>query len=174
SIFHADEDATGSREARKTLLREGFQAFLDHPAVGLGAGQFMDYRTNEREAPWRETHNAVLQVAAELGVGGLIVFIIVICSGFAAALRTGAALRRAGRRRRIRAPDTGRARREPLELYAAALIASLTGWLVAAMVASVASSGTLYLVLGLAAALRDIAQRELIGAVAPAKHRAAA
>jgi O-antigen ligase len=175
SIFNADEDPTGSREARKTLLREGYQAFLDHPAVGLGAGQFMNYRTDERQAPWRETHNAVLQVAAELGVGGLIVFVIVISSGFVAAVRTGKALRRARqKRRKERASEALLARREPLELYAAALIASLTGWLVAAMFASVAYYWTLYLVLALATALRDIAQRELVGAMAPAKRRMAA
>ena len=176
SIFNAEEDPTGSREARKTLLREGYQAFLDNPTVGLGAGQFMNYRTGDRDAPWRETHNAVLQVAAELGVGGLVIFIIVIGSGFAAAVRTGSALRRARRRRKAREPAHVRTRREPLELYAAALVASLTGWLVAAMFASVAYYWTLYLVLGLATALRDITQRELVGAVQPAagRQRAAA
>jgi O-antigen ligase len=175
SIFNAEEDPTGSREARKTLLREGYQAFLDNPTVGLGAGQFMNYRTGDREAPWRETHNAVLQVAAELGVGGLVIFILVIGSGFAAAVRTGSALRRARRRRKVREPAHVRTRRDPLELYAAALVASLTGWLVAAMFASVAYYWTLYLVLGLATALRDITQRELVG-VRPAvrSQRAAA
>ena len=161
SIFNADEDPTGSREARKTLLREAYQAFLDNPAVGLGAGQFMNYRTDDRQAPWRETHNAMLQVAAELGVGGLTVFLVIIGSGFTAAVRTGKALRRARRQRRIRAPDATFFRREPLELYAAALVASLTGWLVAAMFASVAYYWTLYLVLGLATTLRDITKREL-------------
>jgi hypothetical protein len=46
-------------------------------------------------------------------------------------------------------------------LYAAAVLASLTGWLIAAMFASVAYYWTLYLVLGLAITLRDIALREL-------------
>jgi O-antigen ligase len=174
SIFNADEDPTGSREARKTLLREGYQAFLEHPAVGLGAGQFMNYRTDDRQAPWRETHNAVLQVAAELGVGGLLAFVVIIGSGFTAAVRTGNALRVARRRRKLRLPELTRTRREPLELYAAALIASLTGWLVAAMFASVAYYWTLYLVLALATALRDITNRELVGAVATAKRRVAA
>jgi O-antigen ligase len=175
SIFNAEEDPTGSREARKTLLREGYEAFLEHPAVGLGAGQFMNYRTDERQVPWRETHNAVLQVAAELGVGGLIVFVIIIGSGFAAAVRTGKALRGARqRRRKVRLSGQLLARREPLELYSAALIASLTGWLVAAMFASVAYYWTLYLVLALATALRDITNRELLGAVTPAKQKVAA
>ena len=157
SIFNPDEDATGSREARKRLLRDGYQAFLENPITGLGAGQFMNYNPiNRKEEAWRETHNAVLQVASELGGGGLIIFVALVSSGFIGALKTGAALRRARPPRRARSPDTSRVRREPLELYAAALIASLTGWLVAAMFASVAYYWTLYLVLGLATALRNV------------------
>jgi len=41
------------------------------------------------------------------------------------------------------------------------VLASLTGWLVAAMFASVAYYWTLYLVLGLAITLRDITLREV-------------
>jgi hypothetical protein len=48
-----------------------------------------------------------------------------------------------------------------LELYSAAVLASLTGWVVAAMFASVAYYWTLYLVLGLAITLRDITLREV-------------
>jgi F0F1-type ATP synthase assembly protein I len=46
-------------------------------------------------------------------------------------------------------------------MYASAMLASLTGWLIAAMFASVAYYWTLYLVLGLAIALREIARREV-------------
>jgi hypothetical protein len=46
-------------------------------------------------------------------------------------------------------------------LYAAAVLASLTGWAVAAMFASVAYYWTLYLVLGLSITLRDITLREV-------------
>lgn len=161
SIFNPDEDPTGSREARKRLLREGYQTFLENWTVGIGAGQFQNYRPEERDEPWRETHNAVLQVAAEMGVGGLVVFLVIIGSGFVAAYRAAAALRKLRRQRRPRGPDPGRARREPLELYAAAMAASLTGWFVAAMFASVAYYWTLYLVLGLAVALRDLTLREV-------------
>jgi hypothetical protein len=46
-------------------------------------------------------------------------------------------------------------------MYAAGFTASLAGWFVAALFASVAYYWTLYLVLGLALALRDIVQAEL-------------
>lgn len=174
SIFNADEDPTGSREARKQLLREGYQAFRENPVFGVGAGQFMNYSPDDREGAWRETHNAVLQVASELGLVGLVIFVLLVGSGFAAASRAGSALRRARQQpgaRRLRGPDArGPSARGPtpqgtrrgsLELYAAALMAGLAGWVFAAMFASVAYYWTLYIVLGLAAAHRDITLREV-------------
>ena len=162
SIFNPEEDPTGSREARKRLLRDGYQAFRENPVLGLGAGQFMNYNPEGRkEEAWRETHNAVLQVASELGVVGLVIFVVLVGSGFAGALRAGATLRRARRRGSTREPRTSRAQLQPRELFAAAVVASLTGWVMAAMFASVAYYWTLYLVLGIAAANRDITAREM-------------
>ena len=161
SIFNPEEDPTGSREARKRLLREGYAAFLQNPVVGVGAGQFQNYLPEERQEAWRETHNAVLQVAAELGVVGVLVFTFIVISGFIAVRRAGQALRRVRRQRQARAPDPAGVRRQPLELYTAAMLASLIGWFAAAMFASVAYYWTFYLVLGLAAALRDITLREV-------------
>jgi O-antigen ligase len=166
SIFNPEEDPTGSREARKRLLGEAYRAYLDHPVFGLGAGQFHNYNPSNREEVWREAHNAWLQVASELGTGGLIVFAVIVGSGFAAGLQAGKRLRRARALRRSqksREPAELLTRREPLELYAAALVASLTGWVVAAMFASVAYYWTLYLVLGLAITLRDITVRDIGG-----------
>ena len=54
-------------------------------------------------------------------------------------------------------------------MYASAVLASLTGWVVAAMFASVAYYWTLYLVLGLAVTLRDITFREVAASGAPAR-----
>jgi hypothetical protein len=74
SITDKDLDQTGSREARSRLLRESYDAFLAHPLTGVGAGQFKNYNPDGREEAWREAHNVVLQVAAELGVSGLMIF----------------------------------------------------------------------------------------------------
>ena len=163
SIFNPEEDPTGSREARKRLLREAYHAYLEHPVLGLGAGQFHNYNPTNREETWREAHNAWLQVASELGTGGLIIFAIIVGSGFAAGLQAVKALRRASARHRRKSREQAvvAARREPLQMYAAAVLASLTGWVVAAMFASVAYYWTLYLVLGLAITLRDITLREV-------------
>jgi putative inorganic carbon (hco3(-)) transporter len=171
SIFNPEEDPTGSREARKVLLREGYEAFLQNPIVGLGAGQFQNHQPDARDGAWRETHNAVLQVASELGIGGLVVFIVLIGSGFAAVFRASSILRRKHSRRRARDVDPSFARRDALKLYTAAMAASLMGWFAAAMFASVAYYWTFYLVLGLAVALRDITVREFQEEAAPRRSR---
>jgi O-antigen ligase len=165
SIFNSEEDDTGSREARKRLLTEAYHAYLEYPVLGLGAGQFVNYNPSGREEVWREAHNAFLQVASELGTVGLVVFGLVVGSGFAAALQAGRSLRRARTRYSRNSPEPVelRSRRDPLELYSAALVASLTGWVVAAMFASVAYYWTLYLVLALAITMRDITLREISG-----------
>ena len=107
-------------------------------------------------------------MASELGTGGLLIFAVIVGSGFVAGVQAGRALRRA-RQQHNRSRESSKksarwlARREPLELYAAAVLASLTGWLMAAMFASVAYYWTLYLVLGLAISLREITRREIGG-----------
>ena len=80
---------TGSREARKRLLREAYQAYLDHPVFGLGAGQFHNYNPSDREETWHEAHNAWLQVASELGTGGVLIFAVIVGSGFVAGVQAG-------------------------------------------------------------------------------------
>ncbi|HWQ00239.1 MAG TPA: O-antigen ligase family protein, partial [Vicinamibacterales bacterium] len=153
SIFDAEKDPTGSREARKRLMREGYQAFLEHPLTGVGAGQFQNYKPEAREEAWRETHNVVLQVASELGAAGLAVFVFLVATAFRGAV---SAVRRA------RSP-AGRATpgADWLRLFGVALVASLVGWLVAAMFASVAYYWTFYYLLAASAAMADLARREI-------------
>ncbi|HXW08855.1 MAG TPA: O-antigen ligase family protein [Vicinamibacterales bacterium] len=156
SIVNADEDPTGSREARKTLMREGLQAFFENPVLGVGAGQFKNYRPEYREEAWRETHNAVLQVAAELGIGGLLIFGGMIVVGFSGVSTVHRSIRTAWQTGRGQRAGPARGRREWFDLYATGMAASLTGWFVAAMFASVAYYWTLYVVLALAGSLREI------------------
>ena len=52
-----------------------------HPLTGVGAGQFKNYNPADRLEPWRETHNVLLQIAAELGIFGLLVFLLLLWQG---------------------------------------------------------------------------------------------
>ena len=105
SITDAETDPTGSREARLRLLSQGVEVFTENPLTGIGAGQFKNYNepgvTIER---WRVTHNVWLQVAAELGIGGLIAFGFLVVSGYRSCFATMRWI--GGAKGRRRAPPT--------------------------------------------------------------------
>lgn len=164
SITDQSKDATGSREARRVLLEQAFLLFLENPITGVGAGQFQNYGPPGRAEKWRVTHNVVLQLAAEIGIFGLIAFMFLVWRGFTAAWWARKALawthRRIPKRRRGGLPDPEDGlephERVFLETTAAALVASMTGWFVCALFASVAFNWTFYYVLGLAVCTRDV------------------
>ena len=162
SIFNAEEDETGSRAARQTLMEEGWRVFLERPLTGVGAGQFQNYNPPERREPWRETHNVGLQVLAEMGILGGVAFAYLIVRGGGSLLWTWRRFR--VRRRPSADPRPAAAldaafdphEREWMRLHVAACIAALAGWLVCAQFGSIGYHWTLYYVLALIAAARTI------------------
>jgi O-antigen ligase len=175
SITNPSLDDTGSREARRILLREAYQAFLDHPFTGIGAGQFKNYNPEGREEPWRETHNAPLQVAAELGILGVLCFGFLLVRAFLAPWQTRVLLKRAERSAR----DEGEAglpsprERATLDSHQMAMGPAMLAWFVCALFASVAYHWTFYYLLAMAIAPREIL-RERLGSRARAGHKPAA
>jgi O-antigen ligase len=162
SITQPDEDPTGSRAERKMLMEKAWHVFVDNPITGVGAGQFQNLVDPDGRRHWRVTHNALLQVASELGVLGLIPFVFVIIRGFTAAFWTRSHLSWI-----YHPPSRGRPAPEPedglepderyyLQTHAAAMVACMTGWFVCALFASVAFNWTLYYLLGLSATARDV------------------
>jgi putative inorganic carbon (hco3(-)) transporter len=164
SIVDPSKDETGSREARRVLLEQAVMIFLEHPITGVGAGQFQNYGPPGRAEKWRVTHNVVLQIAAEIGIFGLIPFLFLVWRGFSAAWWARTALawthRKIPKRRKGAAaePEDGLEPQERvfLETTATALFASMAGWFVCALFASVAFNWTIYYVLGLAVCTRDV------------------
>jgi O-antigen ligase len=178
SITDDDKDATGSREARRVLLGEAFQAFLDHPVTGLGAGQFVNYNPPGRLETWRETHNVVLQVAAELGIVGVSVFFFLVYRALIAGrqarrmlpLASGRPPRsRWGQPQAVPAAVVTRDDAEFFEAHTAALTAAVAGWFLSALFASVAYHWTFYYLLALAIAPREIVTDRLADAARAAK-----
>jgi O-antigen ligase len=172
SITDDTRDETGTRETRRTLLRESYAAFLEHPLTGVGAGQFKNYDPEGREQAWRESHNVVLQVAAELGVFGLLTFMFLVARGAMAGIQARRLLRR-GRhgqspRRRANGPPlepvVTAAEADWVQAHTAAMSAALAGWFVCALFASVAYNWTFYYLLALAMAPREILMDRLAGA----------
>lgn len=183
SITDDDLDATGSREARRLLLGEAFEAFMDHPLTGLGAGQFVNYNPPDRIETWRETHNVVLQVAAELGILGLSVFFFLLYRALMAGRQARRLLPAAigtpvKSRWRAMHPPPGpalitRDDAEFFEAHTAALSAAVAGWFLSALFASVAYHWTFYYLLALALAPREILTDRLASIKAPRRSRPA-
>ena len=178
SITDESRDETGSREARQILLRESFAAFLAHPITGVGAGQFKNYNPEGRQEAWRESHNVILQVAAELGILGVIAFVFLVARAAMAGGQVRRLLRRSGLAFRPRG-STAPPDETPvtpyevnwLRTHSAAMAAALAGWFACALFASVAYNWTFYYLLALAIAPREILLDRLTGA---AKTRRAA
>jgi O-antigen ligase len=158
------EQFTGSREARRLLIQEGINAFLEYPLTGVGAGQFKNYNPAGRQERWNETHNALLQVAAETGIFGLAVFLFLIFSGARAAATTRRLL--GGGRKRAREPNPLRlvlSETDRQSLYAHTLVmtAGLIGWFVCSFFASVAYNWTFYYLLAPIVCARELTMDRL-------------
>jgi putative inorganic carbon (hco3(-)) transporter len=201
SITNGGEDRTGSREARREVMAEAAQVFLERPLTGIGAGQFKNYNPPGKKERWREAHDVWLQVASETGIFGLLAFAFLVFSAFrtaASARRQLASYARSGRQAPVRRPARSPgARRDPpavgpppddstdlgiLGLHTAALLPSLAGWFVCAIFASVAYNWTFYYLLGLAVVTGDLTRSALAartvapntaGAAPPSGRRAA-
>ena len=165
SITDESKDDTGSREERKLLMEQAVILFQEYPFTGVGAGQFQNFGPPGQAKRWRQTHNAFLQVASEIGVFGLAAFIFLIIKGFTASLWTRKQLswiyRRRSKKRPEAAPEDGLDEhdRSFLQTHAAAMIACMVGWAVCALFASVAFNWTLYYLVGLTVTARDIVRK---------------
>ena len=145
-----------SSQARKRLMGESWDAFVQNPLTGVGAGQFKDWNPQGRVEAWHEAHNVWLQVAAELGILGVGAFLFLVFRAFYAVFQTPPpAVARAARHRR----RAGRRPATPTSCstrYSAAMAASLAGWFVCAFFGSMAYNWTFYYLLAFAAAPREI------------------
>jgi O-antigen ligase len=163
SITDASKDPTGSRSERIELMKQAWQVFLDHPVTGVGAGQFQNFGEPGRARRWRVTHNAYLQLAAEMGIFALLIFSFILIRGLAAAWRTRQALAWTSRSLRrhkahVTEPEDGLTARERvfLETHESAMVACLVGWIVCAAFASISYDWTVYYVVAFAVTARDV------------------
>src|SRR5947207_12575657 len=138
-----------SETGRVEIWKRGTGYMLDHPFLGLGPGAFpvaegtlapeaLEQRRYGRGFKWSAPHNSFIQVGAELGVGGLVLFIALLAGAF----RTLARLRRAP------VPE--------LAVVAQIFTASLIAFVVTASFLSQAYSAYLYTLLGMILGLAKI------------------
>jgi putative inorganic carbon (HCO3(-)) transporter len=179
SMFDERQDKvqfSGSSESRRMLLEEGIATFLERPFTGVGAGQFKNYNPPGRVQQWRETHNALIQVAADMGVLGLLAFSFLILRAALAAAATRRML--SGPRKRgdpdLLASVLTPRDRAALYNHTVAMTAGLIGWFVCSLFSSVAYNWTFYYVLALIVAARELTRDRLVAAHAlrsPAKQQ---
>lgn len=176
SITDPSKDDYQSSTARRELFSEAFDAFLENPLTGVGAGQFDNYKPQERKEAWHETHNIWLQVAADLGILGVIALTFLVARAFSAVWQTRrllARVRRAAAAAR-RPTATGKViagtpvvsadEEALLDAHSAAMASTLIGFFVCAFFASVAYNWTFYYLIILAAAPRDFLRERIPGA----------
>lgn len=83
----ADVQADGATRGRTTEMLSALAAYLDHPLLGVGPGQYVPYYSvhyqslpeisiRELTVP-RRAHNLYLEVAAETGTLGLVIFMAI-------------------------------------------------------------------------------------------------
>ncbi len=73
TIVKPDSDSTGSAQERRDILKRGLLIAARHPITGIGLGTFHIQSINERRA-----HNSYLEIAAELGLMGLLAYLALI------------------------------------------------------------------------------------------------
>src|SRR5205807_10034040 len=77
----AQADPEGSAEQRFEIQKVGWQIFVDNPVFGVGVGAYP--LENARYAPalgTRDTHNTYLNLAAEVGLPGLVLWCALVWS----------------------------------------------------------------------------------------------
>jgi probable O-glycosylation ligase (exosortase A-associated) len=131
---------------RTGVWKNALMMMLSTPwGVGIGGFGIAEGLAHGGTGVWRAAHNSFLQIGGDLGVGGLIVFLLLI-------------LRTLGGLRHIQAKAKEMPSPNPLAALAAALEISLWGFMVGGFFLSQAYSGLLYIVLALSAACTRIAR----------------
>jgi len=156
TITDVDADPTGSAQERWAQQIAGFGYVLSHPIVGAGIGQNVLAMNEVLGRAWLMVHNAYLEYAIDLGLPGLVLYLLLLVGSIRAA---GHAARLAANR-----PD-GR----ELSVLANGIRTSLLAFSVAAFFSPVAYHFHFYYLAGLAIAARAMAQ----GAAEPGEPPAA-
>jgi O-antigen ligase len=95
TITNIDSDATGSSQQRWGDMQAALGLVLTHPVVGAGVGMNTLALHEARSAAWQrgpalKVHNVYLELAVELGLPGLVLFVLLV----RACLRTVRRIRR--------------------------------------------------------------------------------
>lgn len=86
AIYESIVEGSDTVGIRYELIKSGWQMFLDHPITGVGIGQFQAfwplYAPRSLQGRPLTPHNTYIQILAETGFVGLLVFIVMIFTAF--------------------------------------------------------------------------------------------
>jgi O-antigen ligase len=142
SIVDHSRDAFGSAGARTNLLFRSIKVAIANPVFGVGMGNFHIVSIGELVS-----HNAYTQVAAEMGLAAMVIYIMFILAPFKAL--------------RVMENETFEDRRASHFYYlAVGLQASLVAYMVSSFFASVAYQWYVYYLVGYSVCLRRLYKAE--------------
>jgi putative inorganic carbon (hco3(-)) transporter len=143
TITDIEADSTGSAQERWSDMVAAVKYAAHHPVVGAGLGMNALAMNEARGATWKEVHNVYLQYAVELGLPGLILFLMLLAGCIK------------GVREKERECAHSGASAE-LGHFAAGIRVSLTAFAVAAMFHPAGYQFYFYYIAGLAMAVRHM------------------
>jgi probable O-glycosylation ligase (exosortase A-associated) len=160
TIAHYDQDYNVTSETgRVRIWKRGMGYMIDHPLLGVGMRNFPvaegtispQARRQERGVGvwWGAAHNTYVQVGAELGFPGLLLYLGVIGAAWLS-------LRRVSRRALRTHPDGGEVSR-----LAQSLMASLVGFAVGSFFLSLAYADMVYMLIALTVGLVKCARGDV-------------
>jgi len=147
SIVSIEEDSSGSAQVRMRDMKAALKLGLANPLSGAGIGMNALAMNEARGTTWTEIHNVYLQYLIELGVPGLLLFLVLFRHCLASAATVVAKTR-------------GREDMRMLRHLAEAIQVSLLAFAVAAMFHPVAYHFYFYYIAGLAAALPAVLRQQ--------------
>jgi len=127
----------GSLDARRELLMESIRVTMHHPLFGVGPGNFQAYTQS-----WHVTHNTYTELSSETGLPGLGLFLAILLLTFRSLKQVS---------------ETEAYKKDPqIQLFASALRAGLTAYIVGAAFASTSYTLFPYFMVAYVAALYKI------------------
>lgn len=140
TIVHTEKDTTGSAQERQGELKRAIDVALHHPIIGVGLNNYPIYSNHAIRA-----HNSFLEVSAELGLTGLIAYLILIF----------VPMRRLRRIERATSRASGTRKRE-LHFLSAGVQAAIIGYMVCAVFSSAQYQWFLYYPIAYAVSLKRL------------------
>lgn len=145
SILDSSQDASGSSDARYAAIMAALELVAEQPLTGVGVGMNI-IALVDKGFFWDHVHNVYLEIASEIGIPGLVVYVMLLFKLIMGLRQTQSLLE-------------GVDRSEDLRLLAQATEVSLLSFAIAAFLHPVAYHFYFYYLCGFGLAIKQIAQQ---------------